>query len=507
MKEHLEAFKKLFEAQTKAYGVTRLTGQRDARGKALNKSFLIKKPFTDEIWLTHLADDDHTVGAIPIMDDSHVKWAALDIDVYNNQLNFNEVLKKTADTPFVVCRSKSGGAHLYVFFNEPVPAGLVIQKMESLRAGFGHADAEIFPKQYSIQGGTTDGVSEYGNFINLPYNGPNSLKYCVRNDETDALSITEFFEYSESKRVSLEEFQAITNGASGHNIFPDGPPCLNTLFGEKVGELDMCNNALANAAVYFKKANPEEWKEKLNELNQTLEDPLDDRRLEAIKKSYDGKDYKYQCGKEPIKRYCDSRVCKTCRYGVDYNELVQSATDLTQIQTDPPTWVLVIQGKAIRLSTDQLFSFKLFAKRCAEVLTILPKPIKQPDWEERVTEALETCKKVYIPKEMTPTGVCISLIDDFFDTAEADMEVLMRGMPYRDAEHIRFKMKDLTHYLNTCRFTQLKPAEITSLLSEHYKAETKTTRIKDKTIRTITCPHKAEAKPEFTIQNKTEDPF
>ena len=51
-----------------------------------------------------------------------VKWAAIDIDV--NDIDHTGLEEKVVELelPLVVYRSKSGGAHCYLFLEEPCPA-------------------------------------------------------------------------------------------------------------------------------------------------------------------------------------------------------------------------------------------------------------------------------------------------------------------------------------------------------------------------------------------------
>lgn len=492
----IKEFHQLYKGRDKAYGITKILDQVDEKGKQLSESHLIKKPLTEEIMGRHIRGE-MTAGGIPIMKDSRVNWAALDIDVYK-EFNFNEIIQKTKDTPFLVCRSKSGGAHLYVFFKDPAPAGGVIEKLESFRARFGHGSCEIFPKQWNLS------EAEYGNFINLPYSGGDkSLRYCMRDSESGNLTLEQFITYAKEKRISYDDFNAIDTSIDGE-LFPEGPPCLNALFAEP--ELEMRNISLANTAVYFKKAKPDTWKEELNALNQTLSNPLPDRELEAIKKSYEGTDYKYQCSKEPLCRFCDNRLCRSKQFGIGFNEIIGASRDISKINTDPPIWLYVLRGKAIRLSTDQLHNFSHFSKRCMEELEMLPDPIKQKDWHAHISEALKNCKSINIPQEMTPFGMCKELIQDYFDNASDKLDVLAAGESYRDADVVRFKLKDLLRHLSLHKFNQLKPHEISMILTEDFKAEKKTIRIGDKAIRHLMVPYKDET-PVLEAYTASEEVF
>ena len=115
-------FHSLFVSNPNVYGQTTLTGKvRDRDGKQDSKSFLVKNPLTVEIWEDHLKGN-RLIGCTPILDNDRVMWGALDIDVYQNSNTIEELNKQIAEhkLPFIVFRSKSGGAHVYVFLSEPI---------------------------------------------------------------------------------------------------------------------------------------------------------------------------------------------------------------------------------------------------------------------------------------------------------------------------------------------------------------------------------------------------
>ncbi len=57
---------------------------------------------------------------------------------------------KKKKIPLTVFRSKSGGAHLFLFTKEPVPAVMMRDKLKTYASAIGHARAGIFPKQEKI---------------------------------------------------------------------------------------------------------------------------------------------------------------------------------------------------------------------------------------------------------------------------------------------------------------------------------------------------------------------
>ncbi|MDV7401895.1 hypothetical protein RZS08_61310, partial [Arthrospira platensis SPKY1] len=107
-----------------------------------------------------------------------VKFGAIDVDTYSG-IDLAELAIQIASQklPLVLCRSKSGGPHIYLFVTDWVPAQLMIQKLDSLAGALGFGTSEIFPKQVSIST-QNEAAPDYGNWINMPYfKGAQGLRY------------------------------------------------------------------------------------------------------------------------------------------------------------------------------------------------------------------------------------------------------------------------------------------------------------------------------------------
>ena len=125
------------------------------------------EPLTLAHWQAHLAGE-MGLGIVPCRLDATVVFGALDVDKYDiEDLHFS--LPKRVDKlglPIVITRSKSGGAHLWVFFCKPVPAKRAIAFLEWARDKLRlDKKTEIFPKQASVEN------MDAGSWINLPYFG------------------------------------------------------------------------------------------------------------------------------------------------------------------------------------------------------------------------------------------------------------------------------------------------------------------------------------------------
>ena len=107
-------------------------GQKSEKGKAVAKAFIKRAPVTDNLWQDHLDGKDPALGIIPINENNMCKWGCIDVDVYN--LDHLVLMRniKGMGFPLVTFRSKSGGAHLFLFAKEFIPAGLMQSKLKAM---------------------------------------------------------------------------------------------------------------------------------------------------------------------------------------------------------------------------------------------------------------------------------------------------------------------------------------------------------------------------------------
>ena len=143
----MEDFRKIFTGLKRAHGCT-FVDKKGADGlKIKGTSFVKREPVTDELWQNHLNGIEPSLGIIPINEDNECRWGCIDVDKYT--LDHKEIIKKINQyaIPLSVCRSKSGGAHIFLFTTDFVPAKLMRDKLMSLSAVLGFGNAEVFPKQ------------------------------------------------------------------------------------------------------------------------------------------------------------------------------------------------------------------------------------------------------------------------------------------------------------------------------------------------------------------------
>lgn len=144
------------------------------------------------------------VGIIPILDDNTCRWAAINVDEYA-ELNHAHLAQRVLDLglPLLVCRSKSGGTHLYSFATEPVAAKIFRSwlKQAARLIGVDRKGLEIFPKQDELHG------DDFGNWINMPIFGLEmGLRYVIKPDN-NAMAAEELFTYAEALRCDPKYFE------------------------------------------------------------------------------------------------------------------------------------------------------------------------------------------------------------------------------------------------------------------------------------------------------------
>jgi hypothetical protein len=303
-------FKAIFSGLDIAYGTYRIEKAKD-NGKQAGKAVVVRKPPTDDLWVKHLEGVDPSLGIIPIRADNTCIWGCVDIDQY--PLDLAGLVKKvrSLNLPLVVCRSKSGGAHVFLFTTVPVSAYDMQKYLKNAAALLGEAGREIFPKQTEIlvERGDT------GNFLNLPYfGGDDGLRYGIKDDGTSA-SMEEFYtmydKYVQSPPLAFPE-----EPKQAEHPIKDGPPCLQALCAQGFPE-GTRNNGLFNVGIYLKRAVDGGWEDKLMEHNMKYFDPpLGMSEIQLITKQLQKKDYKYKCKDAPINSFCNSGLCRTRKFGV-----------------------------------------------------------------------------------------------------------------------------------------------------------------------------------------------
>lgn len=453
----------LFAGLTRAHGKHLVRGGKtDSRGKVKGNGWTVQEPVTEEVWRNHL-EGKIGLGLVPIRDDNTVRFGAIDIDVYNLDLNALEQKVRELALPLVLCRTKSGGAHLYVFLKEDCLAATCRDKLTEFAVALGYPEVEIFPKQIKLAD-PSDGKNKQdtGNWINIPYfDAENTLRYAIRDGKP--LSLEEFEEYATSMRVTVAELEAVEPEVSSE--FADGPPCLQAL--SMHGFPEGCrNNALFSIGVYCRRKWPDDWRERLDDMNRkVMNPPLGSKEVLDVAKSLEKKSYFYKCNDQPLCRSCNKSLCRTREFGIGGGPSVEIKS-LSKHLTVPPLWFADVDGVRIELTTDDLMNQERFRKKCVEHLNKLPVAKKRVEWEKYIGEKIEECEEIEAPEDAGPEGQLWQHLQDFctnFSQARSRDELLL-GRPWTENGMTYFRGKDFMKYLDQEHFRELRNQQIWALL-------------------------------------------
>lgn len=489
-----EQFFKLFSGLMRAHGTYLVTGRPDNKGKLNGKAVTLHAEVTVALWEEHL-NGKKGLGIIPIDDNAEVHFSAIDIDDYQLDHTALGLKIEKLKLPLVQCRSKSGGAHLYVFFNQPVSAKLARSKCMEWVIALGYAGIEIFPKQIALAN-----KNDVGNWINMPYfNAKDTERFALYKGKK--LSAEKFIQYATKMSMSLSELEKF-NVALGDGAFSDGPPCLQTLAmsGFPQGTRNM---GLFNMGVYARHKFGDTWQEKMEEYNRDyLAPPLGTSEVSQALRSLNKKTYFFTCDKQPIVQVCNKEICKKREYGIggDGENIPVTIGCLTRINSEIPTFFIDVEGVRIEVTPEGLLLQDKFRLLCIEKISKLPTRMKPLEWEAIVRDRLANQEVIDAPKDAGPIGQFQLHLDTFLTSrhrAKAIDELLL-GKPFINEEDGRtyFRSIDLIKYLDQQHFREFKPRQIWAMIGDmDGKHEQK--NIKGKCVQMWSLPSPAEQDSPF----------
>lgn len=473
-----ERLNALFSGLDRAYGVFKILHKNESKnGKLEGRAETIRGSVNAALWLDHILGKQG-VGIIPIKDNSTCSFAAIDIDI--NDINHNDLEEKIIkmDLPLLVCKSKSGGAHLFCFFKEPIKAEIVRKYMAEWATALGYPSVEIFPKQAALAG-----KDDVGNWLNMPYFGGTRVAV-IEGKEIDLVT---FLDLAEGMRLTKAELEEIT--IHQDEGLEEAPPCLQVLCSSGFPEGSR-NKGLFNLGVYARLRYSEKWNDMLDGLNREyMKPPLSSKEVHTLTKSLNRKQYFYSCNEYPIVDHCNKQLCFMRKYGIgdgpdEPNVVIGS---LVKMMTDPPKWFIDVDGFRLELETDDLLNQHKFRKKCVEKVNKYPTPIKSIKWEKLVAKKIEQCEVIDAPEDASERGQFLFLVNEFLDKASDNLEDILRGYPHVDGDLVTFRSSDLQAYLKRAKFLNFKSRDMFAVLREDRKTTSKQMMIKGKNVRVWQC--------------------
>jgi TOTE conflict system primase-like protein len=424
----------------------------------------VNGPASSENYESHFAGKVG-LGLVPVRIDGTCRFGAIDIDedTINHQMLYNKV--QEYKMPLSVCRSKSGGAHLYLFAKEPgIKASKMIPVLRRWAALLGYFKAEIFPKQNVIS------AKNLGNWINLPYfNGDSTLRYAMGAD--GSLLLDEFLAsityWDGEDKVEAPNPLHVLNSNSGR------PPCLDHFMEHPLTKGER-NNGLFNFGVYYRKSQPDDWEELLAKHNKNLSQPLTKGELGNLTRSLRNKKYFYTCDDEPIVSHCDRKTCLSREFGVGNKEAETcDPFEITKIQKTKdvdPRYIVQVNGTGeLTVSSKELLHFEALREIVFRELDLVIAPMSKNQWLSQLYELKKTMEVVDGDHETSEDQSVIDAAEDFLARANEAFgtEDLLKGCPVLDAKtnEVLFRRDDLLWFLTRYkRMYTLKGSELAKVL-------------------------------------------
>ena len=426
------------------------------------------KQYTDAIIEAHLAGG-LGIGICPLLSDSTCNFAAIDIDTQNDdaEVDFADIARRidTASLPVVMCRTRSGGAHLYLFLKRPTPAKLVRELIIKWADQLDIDGTDCFLPSADVQPVEEDGKPRITRSINLPYhNAADTVRYAFAADGTTKLSLDEFLNLAEAKRVDPNLLMSIEGDPC-----EQAPPCVQRLIIDGIPK-GMRNESMMQIALYLKRVDPKDVLPRAYALNDRVCDPpMGMDELRKIVKSVSRRGYLYRCKVEPCKSLCNSAVCLTRKHGIkpSENNVIDQENaladlppidDMARVQqtVDGGVYRLRINGHSFTAPIKQLVSIRdaqvLFAEHLG---LILPAKLGYAAWYEYIMQRVITARIDIQAEEDTDHGALRAQLDEFIagrlKTPDANEEPMKQRArldtaPILEGAEVIFRMSTFMRY-------------------------------------------------------------
>jgi len=441
----------LFEGDNSKYLKSSLTGEDDERGKKSAQYTTVHESVTSDLWKLHL-DGKIRLGLRPEIGDK-CKWACIDVDPTNykdySEKKYVEIIKKYK-LPFVPVKSKSGGLHIFIFFNDLADVKKVTTKLQEINNQYFLAQ-EIFPANKAV---------------NMPYHNVNASMEFAFDDNNTPVLVGRFIELAEQKKMNPEDFYKYkVEDYEAETQWSNYPPCVQKLIQEGWSGNNR-NNFLFNVLVLEAKKEPDISVQRLEQIainrnNQIFTEPLPSTEVIALAKSVSKGGYTFQCPpKHPeYQAICNKDLCKTRSLGIGeaVPEIIDQFENVKYIQDTKNIWYeFDFKGQHISVTPEDMKdekSFRVKLLRHRVYWMTLPKPRKGPSPFELlmkgiVDQAQESLEHMYAD---TLEEERYSVLKDFFEShIEQDkFDKLKDGYVVLDSKsnHCHFKKLTLDKFL------------------------------------------------------------
>ena len=407
---------KLFEGDNTKYLKSSLTGEDDERGKKSADYLTVHESVTTDLWRQHL-NGKLRLGLRPEID-GQCKWGCIDVDPNNykdySEKKYVEIIKKYK-LPFVPVKSKSGGLHIFVFFNDFADVDKVIAKLSEINQQYFLAQ-EIFPCNKAV---------------NMPYHNEQATMEYAFDDNNTPVLVGKFIELAKKKMLAPKDFFDLkVEEYEAESQWSNYPPCVQKLIQEGWSGTNR-NNFLFNVLVLETKKDQSLSVQQLEQIAlsrnaQIFRKPLPTGEVVALAKSVSKGGYQFQCPpKHPeYQPICNKDLCKTRSLGIGdaVPDIIDAFDNIKYIQDTKNIWYQFdFKGQHVTVTPDDMKDEKSFRVRLLRhriYWLTLPKPRKGPSPFELLMKSIvdkseESQEHIYAD---TLEEERYSLLKDFFES-------------------------------------------------------------------------------------------
>tara|TARA_R100000697_G_scaffold25174_1_gene33111 strand:+ start:1236 stop:2798 length:1563 start_codon:yes stop_codon:yes gene_type:complete len=468
MEPRVSKFKEIFLGLERAYGTFQPKESLREDNKAEGETWIRKNPVEDSLWESHLKGLWPSIGIFPINDEDKCRWGCIDVDEY--PIDHVIIAQKIAgkNLPFIVTKSKSGGAHIFLFFKEYVNAGIVHHKIRDLASSMGLGHCEVFPKQEKLLREGNESDWEVGSFLNMPYhNGLDQTDRYAFDDKGNVLNLDGFLAEVENKSLTTEQLKKLSLKKE-KSEFHDAPYCIEAYLTEngkvQKGSRD---NFLFQYAVFAKKKYGESYEDEVHKFHhKNFEEALRPKEIEKIIKQADKKDWGYKCKDQPMCQFCNKSLCRIRKFGIGEDSVITDVGNVTQYgnNDDAIYHITINQESTIVCTVEELYDQHKFRKKCLVKTKSMPPMMSRNDYDAFVTSLVSKAIEVKTDEEMTPEGQFkIVLAKYISNQANAvDIDDILNGQCFVDDEEnkVYFRIDQLQEYMRNRKHAALSTNQV-----------------------------------------------
>ena len=208
---------------------------------------------------------------------------------------------------------------------------------------------------------------------------------------------------------------------------------------------------------------------------------------DTVIKSLLNKEYRYKCKQEPIRSFCESKLCVKRKFGVGENVPTPEIERIEKYPSHPTIYIVYLDGKPVEVDRGTLHEFDKFSMEVMDQLNQVLMPIGKMIWKKllhKIMSNKDTFKILEVPQAARLDYQLKELLGDFLNRATGKvMEDVKRGIPYTENGHSYFKYQSFNSFLKRSKSWDLPKAKTQKMLEDIFKAKEEVLKLDKKSMR------------------------